>query len=350
MTILAETPLGDAPAGRGYTHRGRWLAAAIVLLAVSFVGGLVIGSRDLPLSALWAVALGAGDVETTAILFEQRIPRTVIAVMGGAALAVAGVLIQGHTRNPLADPGLLGVTAGSSLCVVVAIAFFGASTPAGYLWFAFAGAAIAAIVVTTVGRLAGGRRDSSPATLVLAGTAVSAILSAVSGVILLLSSSTLDLFRFWTVGSLSGVRDLSVLLPAFACIVVGLVVAIGHSSTLDALSMGDDTARSLGRNLGTSRGVGLTAVTLLVGGAVACCGSLGFVGLIAPHAVRAMVGPGHRWLVPFSAVVGGILVVIADIIGRVVLHPTELPVGVVLAMVGTPFFLFMVVRIRKARA
>lgn len=327
-----------------------WFLATVALLAITIVVGFAVGSRDLSLESMWAVALGGGDVESRAILLDQRIPRTIIAAVGGAALAVAGVLIQGHTRNPLADPGLLGVTAGASLLVVVAIAFFGIVTPTGYLWFALAGAGISATIVTTLGRIAGGRRDSSPATLVLAGTAVSAVLSAISGVILILSSSTLDVFRFFTVGSLSGVHDLAGLTPAFLCIAVGIVIAVGHGSTLDALALGDDTARSLGRNLGRSRLIGLSAVTLLAGGAVLLCGSLGFVGLVAPHLVRILVGPGHRWLIPFSAVLGAILVLVADTLGRVAFRPAEVPVGVVLAMAGAPVFLAIVVQTRRSRA
>jgi len=327
-----------------------WLLGSLLVLGAAILVGFAVGSRDLGIPLVWATLMGEGDVETRAILLDQRVPRTLIAVVGGAALAVAGVLIQGHTRNPLADPGLLGVTAGASLMVVLAIAFLGISAPSGYLWFAFAGSAAAAILVTTLGRLAGGRRDSSPATLVLAGTAISAVLSAISGVILILSTSTLDLFRFFTVGSLSGVHDLDGLRPAFFCIAIGLVVAVGHASTLDALSLGDDTARALGRNLGRSRFVGLGAVTLLTGGAVVLCGSLGFVGLIAPHLVRLLVGPGHRWLIPISAVMGGIIVLAADTLGRVILRPAELPVGVIVAMAGAPAFLAIVVRTRRSRA
>ena len=335
---------------RSAPARGLLLLGLLAALVVCIAVGFAVGSRDLSLSAVWAVLAGGGDPEARAILLDQRIPRTLIAVVGGAALAVAGVVIQGHTRNPLADPGLLGVTAGASLFVVIAIAFFGITAPAGFLWFAFAGAALAATIVTVLGRVAGGRRDSSPATLVLAGTAISAVLAAISGIILLLSSSTLDVYRFWTVGSLSGNHDLSQLAPAFVFIGIGLVIAIGHGSTLDALSLGDDTARSLGRNLGRSRIVGLTAVTLLTGGAVALCGSIGFVGLIAPHLVRLLVGPGHRWLLPFSTLVGGMLVLAADTIGRIIILPAEMPVGVVLAMVGAPAFLAILVQTRRARA
>jgi iron complex transport system permease protein len=257
--------------------------------------------------------------------------------------------MQGHTRNPLADPGLLGVGAGAALSVVLAISVLGLTTPIGYLWFAFGGAAAAAVIVTAFGLLGAGRRDSSPASLVLAGAAVTAFLSAITGVILLLDTSTLDIYRFWSVGSLSGGRGFEVLLPVLPFLLVGLAIALAHSSTLDALALGDDMARAMGRKLGPARLTGLLAVTLLVGGAVAIAGSIGFVGLIVPHLVRRITGPGHRWLLPQCAVLGAALVILADIIGRLIVLPAELPVGVVLGVVGAPVFLFLVVRMRKVR-
>ncbi|MCU1406810.1 MAG: transport system permease protein, partial [Glaciihabitans sp.] len=248
------------------------------------------------------------------------------------------------------DPGLLGVGAGAALAVVLAISVLGLTTPSGYLWFAFAGAGIAAIIVTAFGLLGAGRRDSSPATLVLAGAAVTAFLGAITGIILLLDTSTLDLYRFWSVGSLAGGRDLAVLLPVLPFLLVGLIIAFAHASTLDALALGDDMARAMGRRLAPARLTGLLAVTLLVGSAVAASGSIGFVGLIVPHLVRRITGPGHRWLLPQCAIVGAILVVVADVIGRVIVSPSELPVGVVLGVVGAPVFLILVMRMRGARS
>ena len=324
------------------------LVGSLVVLLVVIVLGIAIGSRELTPMVVVDALTGGGDAESRAILLDQRLPRTIVAVIAGAALAVAGVLMQGHTRNPLADPGLLGVTAGSSVVVVLAISLLGVTDPSGYLWFAFGGAAAASVVVTAVALLAAGRRDSSPATLVLAGAAVSAFLSAITGIVLLLDSSTLEVFRFWTVGSLSGGRDLAALAPAVAAVVVGLVLAIGHAPTLDALVLGDDVAKALGRRLWLSRVIGLGAVTLLVGGAVALAGSLGFIGLVAPHIARTLVGQSNRWVIPLSGVLGSVLVVAADVVGRVVVRPAELPVGVVLAVVGAPAFLVIVMRMRRA--
>ena len=328
----------------------RWLALSVLALVASAVLGLLVGSRGLSPAEVLAPLFGGDDPEAAAILFDLRLPRTLVGVCAGAALAVAGALMQGHTRNPLADPGLLGVGAGAALSVVLAISLLGLTTPLGYLWFAFGGAAAAAVVVTAFGLLGAGRRDSSPASLVLAGAAVTAFLGAVTGVILLLDTSTLDIYRFWSVGSLSGGRSLDVLLPVLPFVALGLAIAFAHSSTLDALALGDDMARAMGRRLGPARITGLLAVTLLVGGAVAISGSIGFVGLIVPHVVRRITGPGHRWLLPQCAVLGAALVVLADVVGRVVVQPGELAVGIVLGVVGAPVFLLLVMRMRRARS
>ncbi|QHC60732.1 iron chelate uptake ABC transporter family permease subunit [Rathayibacter sp. VKM Ac-2760] len=331
----------------GRARRVAWSLAAVAAVLGVLVAGTLIGSLPLSSTAVVDALSGRGDVEARTILFDQRIPRTVLAAAGGAALAMAGVVIQAHTRNPLADPGLLGISAGASLLVVVAIAFLGATTPVDFVWFALLGAAAATTLVAALGRLAGSRRDSSPATLVLAGSAVAAVLSAVTGVILLTSSSTLDLFRFFTVGSLSGEHDLAALLPGFVCIAVGAVLALAQAPTLDALALGDDLVTALGRNVVRARLVGLVSVTLLTAGAVICCGAIGFVGLVVPHLVRLLVGRTHSWLLPMSAAIGAVAVVAADVAGRVVARPTEVPVGVVVALLGAPVFLAIVVSFRS---
>jgi iron complex transport system permease protein len=328
----------------------RWLGLAALALVACAVLGLFVGSRGLAPTDLISTLLGNGSAESTAILFDLRLPRTLIGLTAGAAFAVAGALMQGHTRNPLADPGLLGVGAGAALAVVLAISVLGLTTPLGYLWFAFGGAAAAAVLVTAFGLLGSSRRDSSPASLVLAGTAITALLGAITGLILLLDSATFDIYRFWSVGSLSGGRGFDVLLPVLPFVLLGLGIAIAHSSTLDALALGDDIARAMGRRLAPARLTGLLAVTLLVGGGVAIAGSVGFVGLIVPHLVRHFTGPGHRWLLPQCALVGASLDVLADIVGRVIVNPAELPVGIVLGVVGAPVFLVIVSRLRGAHA
>lgn len=314
---------------------------------MSVVLSLFVGGLALDPGAVWEALRGSADAEADAVVLGQRLPRTVLGLLGGAALATAGAVIQTHTRNPLADPGLLGVTAGASLAVVLAVSVLGLATPGGYLWFAFGGAAAGSILVTALGLATGRRRDGSPAALVLAGAGVSALLSAITGVLLLMDVTTLDVFRFWTVGSLTGGRGPEVIAPVAPLLAAGLLLAIVHAPTLNTLSLGDDVARSLGSRLMSARLVGLMAVTLLVGSATALVGSLGFIGLIAPHIVRRFSGPDHRVLVPVCALVGASLVVLADVLGRVVLQPAELPVGIVLAVLGGPIFLVVVVRLLR---
>lgn len=326
------------------------MGAALAVFVVCLLLGLTIGSRALDPATVWAALQVRADAEARAIVLEQRLPRTLIGIVGGAALAVAGAVIQGHTRNPLADPGLLGITAGSSLAVVAAMTVLGLTTPSGYLGAAFVGAALGTTVVVLIGLAASRRRDASPASLVLAGTAVSALLSAVTGVLLLLDSAALDLFRFWTVGSLSAGRGLEVLGAALPAILVGGAIALGHARALDVLALGDDIASSLGRRLLPNRLLGLASVTLLVGGATVAIGSLGFVGLVGPHLAQRVTGPRHGLLLPVSAMLGALLVVVADVAGRVIVHPAELPVGVVLGVLGGPALLAVILRMRKARA
>lgn len=321
-----------------------FMLVAVVLLSV------MVGSRSLDPATIFAALAGQADAEAQAILWEHRLPRTVLGVLGGAALAVAGVVMQGQTRNPLADPGLLGVTAGASLAVVLSISVLGIVTPAGYLWFAYAGAALGALIVFVIGTLAGRRRDPSPASLILAGAAVSALLSAITGVILLIDVAALDAYRFWTVGSLTGGRSLDSVLLVAPLMLLGTILVVTQSSALDAFGLGDDMAQSLGRRILPTRLGGFAAVTLLVGGATALVGSLGFVGLVAPHIARGIVGPSHARLLPLSALLGAVLVLGADILGRLLVQPAELPVGIVLGVIGGPAFLVLVVRLfREAR-
>jgi iron complex transport system permease protein len=338
------------PARTAASARGSGRATLLVALAVLVIAALslLVGSRGLDPVTVWQALWSDGNAEAHAIVAGQRLPRTIIGLLGGGALALAGTVIQAHTRNPLADPGLLGVTAGSSLAVVLAISVFGLTTATGYLWFAFAGAAAGTVLVSFIGIVAGRRRDASPAALVLAGAAISAFLSAGTGIILLLDSAALDLYRFWTVGSLAGGRGFDVLLPVVPFLAVGTVLALVHAQALDTLALGDDLARSLGRRLLPTRLLGLAIITLLVGGATSIIGSLGFIGLVAPHAVRWFTGPGHRLLLPLSALAGAGITVGADIVGRLVVSPAELPVGIVLGLVGGPAFLVIVARMRRA--
>ncbi|GLY31616.1 iron ABC transporter permease [Kineosporia sp. NBRC 101731] len=336
------------PAARARTAPAQagQLAATAAGLGLAVLLSLAAGSRALGPGELLDVVRGSGSLEARAIVLDLRLSRTVAAVIAGAGLAVAGAVIQGHTRNPLADPGLLGVTSGAAVAVVLAIFLLGITDPAGYLWFCLLGAFTGTVLVAAVGLAGARRRDASPASLVLAGAAVNALLGAITGVMLLLDSATLDVYRFWTVGSLAGAPGPEVLTVAGPLVLAGIVLALVHAPALDALALGDDAAKALGRNPLHTRLIGLAAVTLLVGGAVAGAGSLGFVGLLAPHVVRHLTGPAHRWLLPQCALVGAILVLLADVAGRLVVHPAELPVGVVLGVFGAPAFVVIVLRLR----
>ena len=350
----SEASRGRALRSRASTWHGALvLLGALVVAAVIAVLSLALGSRALDpgvvVHALLSGSMNDGD-EASAIVLGQRLPRTLIGLTGGAALAVAGAVIQGHTRNPLADPGLLGVTSGASLAVVLAISVLGVTTAAGYVWFAFAGAGLGTVVVVTIGLAAGRRRDASPAALVLAGAAVSAFLGALTSLLLLVDVAALDAYRFWSVGSLTGGRGVYTLLVVAPALVVGMMLALIHARSLDALALGDDAARALGRRLLPTRLLGLAIVTMLVGAATAVLGSLGFVGLLVPHLARWISGPGHRLLLPLSAVIGGGLTVAADIVGRLVVAPDELPVGIVLGAIGAPLFVVIVLRSRRGRA
>jgi len=276
-------------------------------------------------------------------VLDLRLPRTVVGLVVGAALGLAGAVMQGLTRNPLADPGLLGVNAGAATAVVLAISVLGVTSPAGYVWFALLGAAAAAVVV--YGVAATGREGATPVKLTLAGAAVGAMLLSVTTAVLVVDTSTFDQFRFWQVGSLSG-RDLPVVLAVLPVLALGAVLALVLGPLLDALSLGEDVARGLGQRTGLVRLLGAVAVVLLCGGATAVAGPISFVGLAVPHLVRALTGPSHRWLLPLSALVAPVLLLLADVLGRVVARPGELQVGIVTAFLGAPV-LVAVVRSRR---
>ncbi|MCT1551179.1 FecCD family ABC transporter permease [Brevibacterium casei] len=346
---MTATALAPAPASRRHRRGGGPLGLAVLGVVVIVGLSVLVGSRSLDVAAVASALFGQGTAEATAIVWEQRVPRTLFGLFGGAALAAAGVVIQGHTRNPLADPGLLGVTAGASLAVVLSIAVLGLATPAEYLWSAYLGAGLGAAVVLVIGVVANRRRDASPASLVLAGAAVSALLGAISGVVLLLDQAALDVYRFWTVGSLAGSRGLDSLSLVAPLMIAGAILAAAQSRSLDALALGSDMARSLGRRLLPVQIAGPLSVTLLVGGATALVGSLGFVGLVAPHIARGIVGPAHGRLLPLSAVLGAALVLAADVLGRLLVAPAELPVGIVLGIIGGPVFLILVIRLYRRR-
>ncbi|SNS85370.1 iron complex transport system permease protein [Geodermatophilus pulveris] len=338
-----------AAAGRGLLRRRRarlLLLLLLVLVAAAAALSVAVGSRGIGPGAVWQALTDPGArTEETVIIRELRVPRTAVGLMAGLSLGVAGALAQGHTRNPLGDPGLLGVTAGASLGVVLAIHLLGVGTPAGYVWFAFAGALVGTVLVFTLG--SAGRGGASPVTLALAGAALSALFYALVRAVLVSDTDSLDAFRFWVVGSLAG-RGPDVAWQVAPFVAAGLVLALLNAPALDLLGLGDDVARGLGQRVWPARLVGLGAVTLLCGAATAACGPIAFVGLVVPHVVRAFTGPAHRWLVPGSGLLGAALLLLADVVGRVVARPGELQVGIVLALLGAPFFIALIRRRRLA--
>ncbi|WP_067169549.1 FecCD family ABC transporter permease [Microtetraspora niveoalba] len=328
-------------------RRAGVLAALLAAVLAGAVLSVTIGAKTVPLADVWHALWSPGGTESDIIVRSLRVPRTAIGLLAGLALGVAGALMQGHTRNPLADPGLLGVTQGAAFAMVLAIIAFDVSNLYGYIWFGLAGALVASVGVFAIGSV-GGRGGPSPLTLALAGTAVSAFLYALTSGLVLLDEQAMDVFRFWQAGSIAG-RGAGVAWQVLPFIAAGLVLAMANAPGLNALSLGEDVARSLGRDVTATRALGIAAVTLLTAGAVAACGALAFVGLIVPHLARALSGPDHRWLLPYSGLLGATALLLADVTGRVVARPGELEAGVVLALLGAPFFVALVRRRKPVR-
>lgn len=308
---------------------------------------LAVGAKSIP----WGVVIDAfiaNDPESTdhLIVRDLRLPRTYLGIVVGAALGTAGALMQGVTRNPLADPGLLGVNAGAAFAVVLGIWLFGITSVLGLVWFAFGGAAIASVTVYAIGSV--GRGGATPVRLALAGAALAALLFAFTRGVTLIDQNTLDQFRFWAVGSLAGRGDV-LNAPVVTFVATGLVLAIAVARQLNAIALGDDAARALGTKIGVTRALSVLSITLLCGTAVALAGPIGFVGLVVPHACRAWFGPDQRWLLPASALAGAGLLLLCDTAGRVVARPGEIQVGIMTAAIGGPAFIWLVRRTRMAQ-
>ncbi|WP_414638251.1 FecCD family ABC transporter permease [Actinomycetospora sp.] len=340
----AAPPVSPRPR-RLRSRRAAGLAGALVALGVVLLVSLMVGSRGIAPGTVLDVVLHPGlrdgppDTATTTdavVVLDQRLPRTLLGLAAGLALGAAGALMQALTRNPLADPGVLGITWGASAAIVAGIVVFGVASTAGYVWFSLAGSAVVAVVVYLLGQ--SGRSGATPARLALAGTAIGASLQGIVYAVVLVDSRTFDQFRVWRVGSLTG-RDPGGLLEVLPFLVVGALLALGVCRALNALALGEETGRALGVRVSRVRAATGIAIVLLCGGATAACGPVAFVGLAVPHLARAITGPDQRWVVPYSMVLGAVLVVAADVLGRVVAAPAELEVGIVTAFVGAPVFL-----------
>jgi iron complex transport system permease protein len=304
------------------------IGALVLCAALS----LALGARSVPLSTVADALFGDAQGRDALVVTGLRLPRTVIGLAVGAALGAAGAVAQGITRNPLASPTTLGVNAGAGFAVVVAIFTLHLTSPAEYVWFAFAGAAGAAVFAQALARRAG---DIDPVRLALGGTVLQLVLLSWTSAVMLANQRTLDEARFWLAGSLAG-RTLDVLWPVLPTLVLGLLVALALSPALNALALGDDAAQALGVPVARIRLAGGIAVVLLAGSAVAVAGPVAFIGLAAPHLVQPLLGGDHRLLVPGCLIAGPLLLLAADVLGRLVVRPSELEVGIVTAFLGAP--------------
>ncbi|SCL71072.1 iron complex transport system permease protein [Micromonospora peucetia] len=322
--------------------RAAGLAASVLLLAAVAVLSIAVGAKQLPLADVWPGLLDPGAAEY-AVVHRMRLPRTLLGLLAGAALGVAGAVMQALTRNPLADPGLLGINAGASAAVASGALLFGVGGVGGQVWFALLGAAVVTAAVYAVG----GGRGATPARLALAGAALNATLYSYVSAVMLMDTASLERLRFWTVGSLASAEPSTVRTVA-PFMAAGLLVALAVARPLNAMALGDDAARALGARPALVRGAVILAITLLCGAATAACGPIVFVGLLVPHLVRALTGPDLRWLLPYCAVLAPVLLLGADVLGRVLSRPGELQVGLVTAVAGGPLFLWLVLRGRVA--
>ncbi|MEV4756603.1 iron ABC transporter permease [Micromonospora sp. NPDC049559] len=328
---------------RGTRRRLTIVAAAALLLGLAVLASFALGSKPLAPGQVWHALVAPDGGEASIIVRQLRLPRTVLGLAVGAALAVAGVLMQALTRNPLADPRILGVSAGASLGVVLAIAVLGVGTLAGYVWFGIAGALLAGLLVFGIANRT--RDGASPVTLALVGAALDASIGAVVAGLLTADARTFEEYRFWVVGGLAG-RDTGVAAQVLPFVVAGLLLAAIAARGLDALALGDDVARGLGHRVGLVRLAGGAAAVLLTGAGVAAAGPIAFVGLAVPHLARALVGADHRWTLAVSALLGPALLLVADIVGRLIAPPGEVQAGIVTALIGAPL---LVVLVRRAR-
>jgi iron complex transport system permease protein len=334
QTITAPPPTRPARSVLVLGMGAAALAGAVLL-------SLVAGGKPTPVPEVWRVLTGGADPYITTVV-HSRVPRTVLGVLVGAALALAGTLMQGVTRNPLADPGLLGVNAGAAAAVVTATALLGPASAAATVWWALPGALLAGLAAYTVGTRGG---DGGMVRLVLAGAVVSAVLHAYVQAVTLSMPHVFDSYRYWVVGSLAG-RGYDVILSVLPVIGLGVLLALLVMGSLNALALGEEAAVATGANVLWARSGGLVAGTLLAAGATAAAGPIAFVGLAVPHVVRALVGVAVRRQVPFALLVGPVLLLLAEVVGRTAVRPIELMVGVVTAFVGAPVLLYAVRKMR----
>ncbi|MBN4005882.1 iron ABC transporter permease [Nostoc sp. LPT] len=315
------------------------LGIGILVVLLGIFASISYGAADIPIAKILTAFTNYDDSNEHIIIRSMRLPRTLIASMVGASLAIAGALMQGLTQNPLAAPGILGINAGAALAVVTVVFGLGTSSPALITLVAFIGALIAALTVYSLGSL--GQGGSTPLNLTIAGAVITALLSSITTGVLILSERTLEEVRFWLAGSLAG-RDFNLFLTVLPWMVVGLLTAFALSRQINALSLGESVATGLGQQTGWIKLATASSVVILAGSAVALAGPIGFIGLVVPHLARGVMGVDYRWVLPGAAVFGAGLLVWADLAARWLIRPQEFPVGVMTALLGAPFLLYLV--------
>ena len=330
-----------SPRGVLVARRVGWVVAGVIAVLLAVLLSLAVGARAVAPSAVVDALLHGGGGDDAEVVRDLRVPRTLIGLMVGAALALAGTALQGITRNPIADPGILGISQGASVGVVLSIAFAGVHTLTGYVWYAFAGAGLASVAVYAIA--ARGRGGATPVKLALGGAAINALLVSVTMAVLTTDAATMDEFRFWQVGSIAG-RDGQVAGQVWPFLLVGTVLVVSVARGLDALALGEDVAKGLGQNIAAVRILGGLGATVLTGVGVAAAGPIAFVGLAVPHIARAIVGSDHRWVLPMAALIGPVMLLVSDVVGRIVFPPGEVPAGVMTALIGVPFLVTLVRR------
>ena len=341
----APVPRRPLPTSRHRVLRPVGLVVILIALVLSVAASLSVGSNPLPLGEVWQAVLHPDGSEAAIVVWTMRLPRTVVGIVVGSAFGVAGALIQALTRNPLADPGILGVNAGAGFAVTLGVGLLGLHGISSFIWLAFVGAAAATVIVYLIG--SAGRGTASAVTLVLAGVALGAVLNGVSTFLTLIDPDTFMAVRHWGVGSIARVT-LAETATVAPFLVVGLLLALGLSSSLNSIALGDDLAASLGTRVRLVRVLGVIAVTLLAGGGTALTGGLAFVGLMVPHVVRWFVGPDQRWILAYAILAAPVLVLAADAVGRVIVRPGEIEVGILTAVVGAPVLIALVRRRRAS--
>jgi len=343
---MSNAHIEPAGARSGRARAGLLAVALAGLCAALAIASLGVGARPLDPATVIAALLAPDEGRAAIVVWQLRLPRTLLAVLAGAAMAVSGGLMQALTRNPLADPGLVGINAGAAFSVVTAIALFGITRFSSFVWFALGGAALAAGGVYLLSLRA--READRQVRLVLAGIAVSASLGAMTGIVTMLDATTFDSFRFWVVGAVGG-RDAGIVLQLLPFVLAGGGLAMALAAPLNALAMGDELGRALGLPLRAIVGGSFLAIALLAGGATAAVGPIAFIGLIVPHLLRPVVGPDWRRIVPLSLLAGPALLLASDIAGRVLAPPGEIEAGIITAFIGAPILLWLVQRQRSGR-